>query len=111
MNATYLALIAAAGATAITHIGLVDENGDELSGGSYARKAVTWAQTGGTVRPNANLEFDVPAGIVAGWQGYSADDAGTAYGVVDLEEPEEYAAPGKYTLLAASTAIHHQAAA
>lgn len=113
MNATYRNLIATAGANAITHIGLVDGNGDELSGGSpaYARKAVTWtAAADGLIRPTANLLFNVPAGsTVAGWRGYSALSGGTDYEGADLT-PEVYAGQGDYTLLAAGTGIAHNAA-
>lgn len=106
-------ILATEGAAAITHIGLVDETGTELTGGSpaYARKAVTWtAPTGGLIRPNADLEFDVPASTtVGGWRGYSAVSAGTDYGGADLTQ-ETFASQGTYTLLSASTSIDHNAA-
>jgi hypothetical protein len=110
MNATYRNLIATAGAGAVTHIGLVDAGGTEITGGSpaYARRAVTWAAASdGTIRPNANLTFDIPSGVtVGGWRGYSASTAGTNYGGKALTN-EAFAAQGEYTLLAASTAILH----
>jgi hypothetical protein len=111
MADTYLNLTAQAGGTAITHIGLVDGSGIELVGGSYARKAVTWtAASAGLVRPNANLVFDVPASsTVAGWRGFSASTSGTNYGGADLAS-QAFATAGTYTLLAASTAIDHDAA-
>jgi hypothetical protein len=113
MEDAYLNAIADAGGALITHIGLVDDNGDELTGDGYARQAVTWTSAGsggddaGTIRPNANLTFSVPAGTVAGWQGYSASSSGTAYGIVDLNAPEVFAAPGTAILVAANTALHH----
>jgi hypothetical protein len=116
VNAAYLNAIADNG-NPITHIGLTD-TGVEISGGSpaYARKPVTWTAGGngadddGQIRPTANLEFDIPAGAdVDGWQGYSALTGGTAYGVTALTL-EAFAAQGTYTLLAASTAINHDAA-
>ncbi len=63
----YLNALANHGAGLVKYIGLVDETGVELSGGDYARKAVTWttSPTGGTaglVRPSADLLFNVPAG-------------------------------------------------
>lgn len=110
MNTAYLNAIADGGP--ITHIGLVDGAGTELTGGSpaYARKPVVWAApSNGTVRPNANLVFDIPPGVtVGGWQGYSALTAGTAYGVVDLTD-EVFAGQGTYTLTAAATGITHTA--
>jgi hypothetical protein len=110
MTEAYRNAIANAGKALITHIGLVDEVGAELSGGSpaYARKPVTWtAASGGVVRPTANLTFDIPAGkTVAGWRGYTALSGGTDYGGSSLTA-EAYAAQGQYVLAAASTGISH----
>jgi hypothetical protein len=107
----YRNAIATHGASLITHIGLVDETGTEITGGSpaYARLAVTWTSaSGGTIRPNANLTFDVPASTtVGGWRGYSASSGGTNYGGEDLTN-EAFTGQGEYTLLAASTGILHQ---
>ncbi|MGI5162609.1 phage tail fiber protein [Microbispora sp. CA-102843] len=111
MTTAYLDAIAGAGRTAITHIGLVNGSGVELTGGSYARKAITWtASSSGTIKPNADLVFDVPSGAtVAGWRGYSALTSGTNYGGADLTS-QSFSSAGTYTLLAASTAINHTAA-
>lgn len=108
VSSDYLNALANHGAGLIKYIGLVDETGTELSGGDYARKAVTWtAASGGTIRPTADLTFDVPAGAtVAGWRGFSASTGGTNYGGADLTE-ETFAAAGQYKLLAASTGILH----
>jgi hypothetical protein len=110
MSTDYKNAIAAAGGALITHIGLVDASGVELSGGSpaYARKAVTWTSpSGGTIRPNADLTFDIPAGVtVAGWRGFSALTGGTNYGGQDLTA-EAFANQGQYKLLAAGTGILH----
>jgi len=110
MTDAYLNLTAQAGGTAITHLGLVDETDTELTGGSYARVATTWTTaSAGLIRPNADKVFNVPSGAtVAGWRGYSASSAGTNYGGEDLTE-QEFATAGTYTLLAASTAIDHDA--
>lgn len=112
METVYLNAIGDHGASLITHIGLVDETGTEITGGSpaYARLAVTWTSaSGGTIRPNADLTFDIPAGVtVGGWRGYSALTAGTNYGGEDLTQ-EAFAAQGEYTLLSASTGILHTA--
>lgn len=50
VSSDYLNALANHGAGLIKYIGLVDETGTELSGGDYARKAVTWttSPTGGT---------------------------------------------------------------
>ncbi len=107
MTEGYRNAIADHGASLITHIGLVDELGNELTGGDYARLGVTWvAASDGTIRPNADLTFDVPAGTVGGWRGYSALTEGTDYGGADLTN-ETFAAAGQYKLLSASTGILH----
>ena len=107
MTEGYRNAIAGHGASLITHIGLVDELGNELSGSGYTRLAVTWEPaSGGTIRPNADLTFDVPAGKVKGWRGFSAEEVGTNYGGADLTE-ETFAAAGQYKLLSASTGILH----
>lgn len=110
MSEGYRNALATHGASLITHIGLVNGSGTELSGGSYARKAVTWGTaSGGTVRPTADLTFNVPAGAtVAGWRGFSAASGGTNYGGADLTQ-ETYTNAGEYKLLAASTGISHAA--
>lgn len=111
MSTDYLNLTAQAGGDAITHIGLVDGSGTELTGGSYARQAVTWTTAAnGLIRPDDDLVFNVASGsTVAGWRGYSASSSGTNYGGADLTS-QTFATAGTYTLLAASTAIDHDAA-
>lgn len=103
MNAAFINSLAAHGAGLITHIGLVNGAGTELSGGSYARLPVTWSGAAGVKSPSGNLVFSVPAGAnVAEWRGYSALTAGTDYGGKALS-PVSYTNAGTYTLLAAST--------
>ncbi|WP_091079037.1 hypothetical protein [Nonomuraea wenchangensis] len=106
MATAFLNVCADAGGAAITHIGLVNGSGTELTGGSYARKAVTWTTaSNGLIRPSADLVFDAPAGsTVAGWRGFSASTSGTNYGGADLTS-QAFATAGTYTLLAASTSI------
>ena len=105
--------VANAGGALITHIGLVDDDGDELVGGdpAYARQPVTWtvapASGVGVIRPDDDLVFDIPASTtVAGWRGFNALVAGDNLGGADLAN-EVYGAQGTYTLLAASTGIKH----
>lgn len=92
--------------SAITHIGLTDGSGTELTGGDYARLAVTWeSAASGTVRPSADLTFDVPASAtVGGWKGFTASTAGTEKCSGSLT-PEAYAGAGQYILEAASTGV------
>lgn len=110
MATTYLNVTADAGGAAITHVGLVDETGTEVTGGSYARQAVTWTSAvDGLIRPNADLNFTIPAGVtVGGWRGYSLVSAGVDYGGEDLTN-QPFPTGGTYTLLAASTSIDHDA--
>ncbi len=108
MADSYLNLTANSGGAAVTHIGLVNGSGVELSGGSYARKPVTWtAAAAGVIRPNANIVFDIPAsGVVAGWRGFTALTGGTNHGGTALTS-ETFGSAGTYTLLAASSGITH----
>ena len=93
-----------------THVGLVDEAGVELSGGSpaYARQTVTWAiAPDGFVRPIADLTFHIPAGAtVAGWRAYySSTDETMLDG--QLLIPQTFEEQGLFTLIAEWTAIGH----
>lgn len=113
MTEGYRNAIATHGASLVKYIGLVNDQGTELSGGGYARKQVYWSDpVGGVIRPYANaaktedLEFDVPAGKVGGWRGFSAATGGTNYGGESVTV-ETYAAQGEYRLKASLTAIKH----
>ena len=108
MDTNYRNAIADHGAGLITYIGLDDDTGTEITGGSYVRLAVIWtASVDGTVRPDANLVFDIPAGVtVAGWSGYSASTLGIDYGGETLAA-ESYTNAGEYELIAAETGILH----
>ena len=118
MNDSYLNLLGTYGGTQITHIGLVNGSGVEISGGTpaYARKSLAsvggWtAVSGGMIRPAANMTFDIPAGAtVAGWRGYTAVTGGTEHGGAALTPEGPYGAQGTYTVLAALTGIDHNAA-
>lgn len=111
MNNSYLNALASQGASLITHIGLVNGSGVELSSGSYARQPVTWsAPSNGDIAPVSNLVFNITAGdVVAGWRGYSALTGGTDYGGATVTT-RTYTNNGTYTLQAASTSINHDAA-
>lgn len=109
MSNAYLNAIRDHGQSIITHIGLFGD-GVELSGGGYARQAVTWTDDGnGVSRPSGNLAFTTEAGdVVDEWRGFSASTAGTDFGGAALTEVT-YSNAGTYTLLAASTSIPHTA--
>ena len=108
MTAAYRNACATLGGSLIATIGLVDDQGRELSGGDppYQRRAVTWqAAVQGTIHPTADLVFNVPRDTtVAGWRAYSG--AGEDYGGADLS-PEPFAGQGEYVLRAAGTGIGH----
>lgn len=91
----------------ISHIGLVNGSGTELTGGSYARQAVTWtAADDGDIAPTADISIPVPGSTtVGGWRAYSAASDGTDYGGGDFD-PETFANAGTFVLLAAQTAIN-----
>jgi hypothetical protein len=111
MTAAYHNALRTAGKAAITHIGLVDQNGTELTGGSpaYTRIAESWSDgADGVMSLAENRVFNVPAGTtVGGWRGYSQlSSGGTNFGGKNLVN-ETFASQGTYTLLAASTSITH----
>lgn len=106
MNSAFLGILRDAGEAAATHLGLVDDNGDELTSASYARQAVTWTDDGTNMRPNANLVFNVTTGdVVNGWHAYSGATAGTDYDGAALTKAT-FGNDGTYTLLAATTSIN-----
>lgn len=109
MTTEYRNAIANYGASLIKYIGLVDENGDELSGGDYERKSVSWeAASDGTIRPTQDLIFEIPPStIVAGWRGYSAAVEGIDYGGPDVDQ-EAFNKAGQYKLLRDGTGIKHE---
>ncbi len=116
MTEGYRNAIATHGASLVKYIGLVTDQGTELTGGGYARKQVYWSDPAdGVIRPYANeaktedLLFSVPAGKVGGWRGYSAATSGTNYGGENVTV-ETYTAAGEYRLKASLTAIKHQEA-
>lgn len=115
MNSSYLNSLATHGAGLITHIGLFDSSGKELTGGTpaYARKPITWtAPVNGVVRPTVDLVFSIPANsTVASWQGFNALTAGTSYGGSTFASTETYANQGEFKLTATSSGITHSGVA
>ena len=106
MNTAYLNEIADHGAGIISEIGLVDDEGNEITGGSYARQTATWnSATDGDIYLSEDLTFEVPGGTtVGGWRAYS--DTDVEYGGKDLTN-ETFSNDGRYTLIASETAIQH----
>jgi len=89
----------------ITHLGLIDPDGRELSGGDppYERQPVAWIPSKDDLwQPPADLTFNVPAGsTVGGFACFGADGAFLGLGSLSHFEYFEY--QGAFTLLAAET--------
>lgn len=73
---------------------------NEVSGGSYARQAITWnAASSGDLDNNANPVFPVPASTTVTHFGlWSAGTGGTFYGGGSLSASEAFSGAGTYTL-------------
>lgn len=95
--------LAVAYGTSATHASLHSaapgtSGGSEVSGGSYARKALTWAAgtTDGTV--TASATFDVPAGVTVTHVGlWSAASGGAFLDSVDVAG-QSFAADGSLSV-------------
>jgi hypothetical protein len=113
MNTAFNTALAAHGVSLITHIGLFNSGGTEISGGSYARQAVTWTGSGATRNLAADETFNIPAGAqLQEWRGFTALTGGTDYGGAVLDTPSGvYGNAGTFVLQAASTSITVQAGA
>lgn len=73
---------------------------NEVAGGSYARKAVTWGTaSGGEITATGPIVFDVPASTTIAGVGYfNALTSGTQYGDFDIVDEVYSANGGAYTL-------------
>lgn len=114
MNSAYRDYIAGLAKVGLTHLVLFNAQGAELNGGNYARLASSWQGPSGgdgTIRPDADKLFRVPAGAtVAGWGAATSASGGNVFGPVPFSQPETYAADGEFRLIAAETALEHVAA-
>lgn len=112
----YLNECANAMRTKVKYLGLVDDNGDEITGGGYERMPVTWttapASGVGVLRPTDSIVFSVLGGgtVIGGWRGYSAKTGGTDYGGIDfpVAEQEEFKNDGEVRLVPEKTALKHE---
>lgn len=88
-QAAYCALYSTApGATA----------GTEITGGSYARKPVSWGATANSASTATAIVFDVPAGAtVAGFGFHTAVTAGTYLDGASLTS-QSFSSSGQYSL-------------
>lgn len=78
----------------------------EVSGGSYARKSVTWGTpSGGSVSASNQPVFDVPASTTVSYVGlWSAASGGTFYGSANVDD-ETFTNAGTYTVTSAQISI------
>ncbi|MDQ8040680.1 hypothetical protein RDI86_02335 [Cellulosimicrobium sp. XJ-DQ-B-000] len=110
-SSALLNALAADAASLITHVGLVNAAGTELTGGSYARQPVTAAASGAIVLVASDKTFEVAAGTtVAGWRAFDAATGGTSWGGGDLTA-ESYTGAGQYVLRGADTGFTISASA
>jgi hypothetical protein len=88
LNASARNLIVDAISASVTHIGLADASGTEITGGTpaYARKAITeTAGAAGIADNNAALIFDVPASTVCFFLLTTAVSAGTTHAILPVQ--------------------------
>lgn len=78
----------------------------EITGGTYARKAITWgAAANGSIAISNSPVFDVPAGATVRAQGVcTALTGGTQYGFDDVQA-EAFGGAGTYTVTAFTGSI------
>jgi hypothetical protein len=113
MNNVLFKLMADVAAQTITHVGLVDVDGVELSGAPYYRVEVTWdVLEDGTMTPVSDLTFGVPGSgdelnptEVAGFRLFDQDTGGINYGGKDIQI-KQYITDGEYTLPQDKIFIH-----
>ena len=97
---TMLSQLASVALYASLHTGNPGDNGaNEVSGGSYARKSLTWGSpSNGQIAITNQPVFDVPGGTTVSYVGlWSATSGGTFYGAADVTD-ESFTNAGTYTL-------------
>jgi hypothetical protein len=83
-----------------------DTGSNEVSGGSYTRKPLTWGTpSNGSVSITNQPVFDVPGGTTVSYVGlWSAASGGTFYGWADITD-ETFGGNGTYTLQSFTVSI------
>lgn len=67
--------------TNFNYIGLIDEQGNELSGGGYVRLAPVWEKSEGRLNLFADLTYDVTMGVtISGWKLFNSLEDSVGYG-------------------------------
>lgn len=91
--------------TQLSHVALYSDDlaTTEITGGTYARQAITWnAAASGSKTISNQPVFDVPAGATVRAVGFmTAVSAGTQYAMYNVTD-ETFAADGTYTITSAS---------
>lgn len=102
LNAQVGGLTAVAGYASLHTAEPNTSGSNEVSGGAYAREAITWAAaSGGTAVSDAEIVFDVPTSTTITHLGYwSAVSGGTFYGSRALDTSQTFANAGTYTIAA-----------
>ncbi|GAA1455761.1 phage tail fiber protein [Nocardiopsis tropica] len=71
----------------------------EVSGGTYARQAITWTPaSGGQIDADNQITFTIPGGHTVTHLGLW-DSGGVWQGSIKLSTPESYGSQGTYTVL------------
>ncbi len=109
MNAAYLNELASRGATLMAYLGLVDSNGQEITGSQYERQAARWTVTAdGQVLLTEEVRFIVDPGTeIGGWAAFSASSGGINYGGAMFPDPETIVNGGVVILLPGETGVRH----
>jgi hypothetical protein len=102
-------MLDAIGTSVCTHMALYTDAGGttEVTGGTYARKAITWAAAAaGSKAINGTMPvFDVPAGTTVSAVGFcTALTVGTQHAVDDVTA-ETFTNAGTYTITSATIAL------
>lgn len=93
---------------ACTHMALYSDAAGttEISGGGYARQAITWAAASGGSKAITGTEvFNIPAGATVRAIGVVTALTGGTQHAVDDVTPETFAAAGNYTVTSFTMSI------
>lgn len=107
LNTTAKNTMLTAFTTNATHFALFNGSGTEITGGTYARQAITWGTpSAGSVAITNQPSFDIPEGTtVADIRFYTALTGGTEYGIYDTVD-EVFSNAGTYTITSATVDLN-----
>lgn len=103
--ATQYGTLAPNGALFTGDPGIADAATNEVSGGTYARKAMTWGTASASAITSAATVFNVPAGVTVNYFGVCASTTATTADVKDsvAVTAQNFASAGTYTVTATYT--------